>query len=89
MMKFFTVLLTILFSTFVFAATDAFSSLDVNNDNAISKDEATILPGLTNHWKELDVNADDQLSSTEFQAYARTSDVTSVPDIDSQKMELN
>ncbi len=88
-MKYFTILILMLFSMTIFAATDAFSTLDVNNDNAISKDEAATLPGLTNHWKQLDVNADDQLSSSEFQAYAKTSDLTSVPDIDAQKLELN
>lgn len=88
-MKQLTMLLIILFSASAFAAADVFSTLDANNDNAISKEEAASLPGLTNSWKLLDVNADDQLSSTEFQEYAKTSDVTSTPDIDSQKLELN
>jgi hypothetical protein len=88
-MKQLTMLLIILFSASAFAAADVFSTLDVNNDNAISKEEATSLPGLINSWKQLDVNADDQLSSTEFQEYAKTSEVTSTPDIDSQRLELN
>ncbi len=88
-MKQLTMLLIILFSASAFAAADVFSTLDVNNDNAISKEEAASLPGLINSWKQLDVNADDQLSSTEFQEYAKTSDVTSTPDIDSQRLELN
>jgi hypothetical protein len=88
-MKQLTMLLIILFSASAFAAADVFSTLDVNNDNAISKEEATSLPGLINSWKQLDVNADDQLSSTEFQEYAKTSGVTSTPDIDSQRLELN
>jgi Leucine-rich repeat (LRR) protein len=88
-MKQITILIAMLFSTSIIAAADAFSVLDADNDNAISKDEASSLPGLTDHWKELDVNADNKLSIIEFQAYATTSDATAAPDLNSQQLELN
>jgi hypothetical protein len=89
MTKYLTIFIARMFSASVFAATDEFSVLDEDNDNANSKAEATSLPGLDDHWKELDVNADDKLSVIEFQAYATSSDATATPDIDSQKLELN
>ncbi|MCH9699294.1 MAG: EF-hand domain-containing protein [Gammaproteobacteria bacterium] len=77
------------YSATAFAVTDAFSILDTNDDNAISREEAESLPGLVNHWNELDINADDRLSYSEFQAYAKTSDLGSSPDIDAQTLDLN
>ncbi|HFD11176.1 MAG TPA: hypothetical protein ENJ32_01715 [Crenotrichaceae bacterium] len=87
-MKYFT-LLVILFSANVLSSADTFSVLDVNGDNVISRHEAITLPGLTTFWRLLDVNADDQLSSTEFQEYAKPSEQVSTPEIDSHIPELS
>jgi len=84
-----TVLLGILFSPIACAVGGVFSVLDVNNDNMISKNEAATLPGLTNHWDELDANKDDQLSNAEFQVYLNIPDHVSTPDFHVYKQELN
>lgn len=75
---------TVLLSIYAFSvvADDAFNALDVNKDNVISKEEAVTLPGLVSRWEELDINLDDQLSSTEFQAYADPADMAFTPDIE-------
>ncbi|MEE9346217.1 MAG: hypothetical protein V3U88_11480 [Methylococcales bacterium] len=79
-MKQFTLFLVSLLSGSAFAATDAFSVLDINSDNSLSKEEASSLPGLLENWRALDVNSDDYLSNTEFEAYARSSRGTATPD---------
>jgi hypothetical protein len=81
------VLLVFLLSGSVFAAADAFSVLDTNSDSALSKEEASSLPGLVENWEVLDANADDRLSFNEFQSYARSSGAA--PDSDSQRQEYN
>ncbi len=84
-MKQFTVFLVLLISGSAFAAADAFGVLDTNSDSALSKEEASSLPGLLENWEALDSNADDRLSKYEFQSYARSPGVAAAPVIDSQR----
>jgi len=88
-MKQLIVFFVFLLSGSVFAAADAFSVLDTNSDSALSKEEASSLPGLVENWAALDANADDRLSVNEFQSYAKSSGSTAAPDIDSQRQEIN
>ena len=89
-MKQFTVFLVLLISGSVLAAADAFSVLDTNSDSALSKEEASSLPGLVENWEKLDADSDNRLSNYEFQSYARSAGgATAAPDTDSQRQEYN
>jgi len=50
-------------------ASDAFNTLDADANGAISKKEASIMPGLDNQWIALDVDANGELSAEEFAGY--------------------
>ena len=43
-----------------------YRDLDINEDGAISQEEAAALPGLNGKWDELDVNSDGVLDAAEF-----------------------
>lgn len=59
--------LALLVSGVAFAADkDMYSSLDANQDGAISQEEAAAMPGLNDKWAELDANADGVLDQAEF-----------------------
>ena len=45
---------------------DIYTSLDANQDGAISQEEAAAMPGLNDKWAELDANADGMLDQAEF-----------------------
>ncbi len=47
-------------------AGDAYSALDADNSGSISLSEAAALPGLTEQFKALDADANDELSVDEF-----------------------
>ncbi len=57
-----------LFVSSVAIATDQglYRDLDLNEDGAISQEEAAALPGLNSKWDELDVNSDGVLDAAEF-----------------------
>ena len=50
----------------VAADKDLYRDLDINEDGAISQEEAAALPGLKDNWVVLDVNADGMLDQAEF-----------------------
>jgi hypothetical protein len=70
-------------------ANEAFTALDIDQNKAISMTEASSLSGLIARWKELDVNADNQLSSDEFEVYTKSAEQSVTPDIQPQSIELN
>ncbi len=43
-----------------------YKNLDANQDGAISPEEAAAMPGLSEKWVELDVNADGKVDEAEF-----------------------
>jgi len=43
-----------------------YRDLDINEDGAISPEEAAALPSLNDNWVVLDVNADGMLDQAEF-----------------------
>ncbi len=59
--------LTLLVSSVAIAADQGlYRDLDINEDGAISPEEAAALPGLNSKWDELDVNSDGVLDAAEF-----------------------
>ena len=59
--------LTLLVSSVAIAVDQGlYRDLDINEDGAISQDEAAALPGLSSKWDELDVNSDGMLDAAEF-----------------------
>ena len=46
-----------------------YQSLDANQDQQLSKEEASIMPGVIKVWDQLDVDKNDQLSAEEFSKY--------------------
>lgn len=59
--------LALMISGVAFAADkDIYTTLDTNEDGAISQDEAAAMPGLNEKWVELDANADGMLDQAEF-----------------------
>jgi hypothetical protein len=55
-----------------------YTDLDLNEDGAISKVEATAMPGLSDKWDALDQNADGMLDPAEF-AKLETMDAPTAP----------
>lgn len=65
--KIIAVLLAAMATTTVIAGeTKAEAVFDADNNGTLSQEEAKAVPGLTEQWKDLDVNADGQLDPTEF-----------------------
>ncbi|MGH1541115.1 MAG: hypothetical protein ACRBHB_11880 [Arenicella sp.] len=56
-------------ATAAIAADDLYKSLDANQDNALSKEEVSIMPGVIKVWEQLDADKDDQLTADEFAKY--------------------
>lgn len=71
-MKISTLLITA-FTTMTITAANAdnnlYLSLDANQDQQLSKEEASIMPGVIKVWDQLDVDKNDQLSAEEFSKY--------------------
>lgn len=71
-MKISTLLVTS-FATMAIGAANAdnnlYASLDANQDQQLSKEEASIMPGVIEAWGQLDANKDDLLSAEEFSKY--------------------
>lgn len=44
-------------------------SLDANQDQQLSKEEASIMPGVIKVWDQLDADKNNQLSAEEFSKY--------------------
>jgi len=61
------------FATMTFTAANAdnslYVSLDANQDQQLSKEEASIMPGVIKVWDQLDVDKNDLLSAEEFSKY--------------------
>jgi len=55
-----------LFVSGVTVAGGVYKDLDANQDGNISPEEAAALPGLSDRWTVLDVNADGMLDQAEF-----------------------
>lgn len=60
----------------VYAATNTdstpqekFTSLDINQDGYISRDEAMMDENLSTHWVTIDINEDGKLEESEFSAF--------------------
>ena len=68
------VTLAALSSTVVIAG-DAYSVLDADKSGAINEAEAAVLPGLTEQWKNLDIDANGELSVEEFARF-ETSEIS-------------
>jgi Ca2+-binding EF-hand superfamily protein len=66
--KFIVAIVVALFATAA-NASGAFNTLDADANGAISKKEASIMPGLDNQWVALDVDANGELSAKEFDGY--------------------
>ena len=54
------------------AATSSFSTLDVNGDGSISRDEAASSSAIVDQWDTLDADRDGALSSTEYEAASQS-----------------
>ncbi len=50
-------------------ADDAFKQADTDQNGAISKQEATSLPGLSEQWDTYDLNTDGELDEVEFSRF--------------------
>ncbi len=63
-----TLLLTVLVALVsgTVAAGEVYKVLDADKSGTISQQEAEAMPGLTDQWKDLDVNVDGQLDQEEF-----------------------
>jgi len=61
------------FATMTIGAANAddnlYISLDANQDQQLSKEEASIMPGVIKVWDQLDADKNDQLSAEEFSKY--------------------
>ena len=70
-------ILTLLVSSVAIAAGEGlYRDLDINDDGAISREEAARLPGLDARWNELDTNADGKLDAAEFAKLEEVIDTT-------------
>lgn len=64
--------LTTLISTSVLAGNSGFipfNELDSNKDNGLSAAEAGALPGISEQWEALDIDADGKLTRAEYASY--------------------
>lgn len=50
-------------------ADELYKSLDANQDNMLSKEEVSIMPGVVKVWDQLDADKDGQLNAEEFAKY--------------------
>jgi Ca2+-binding EF-hand superfamily protein len=55
---------------------EEFALLDVNNDNMLSQSEMEVHSGVITHWREIDVNQDDQIDADEFNMMANDVDLS-------------
>lgn len=46
-----------------------YSALDANQDQQMSKEEASIIPSVIQAWDQLDTDKNEQLSAEEFSKY--------------------
>jgi hypothetical protein len=46
-----------------------FSQMDLDNSGYLNKDEASVRPGLSEHWEDFDQNEDGQLTRAEFSKF--------------------
>jgi hypothetical protein len=58
-----------LFAGAATAAGGVFATLDTDMNGAVSKDEASAMPSLTEQWETLDADGNGELSTEEFAAY--------------------
>jgi len=57
-----------------------YSALDADKSGAISQDEAAAMPGLTEQWTTLDVDANGELSIEEFARFETSAPEMSAPE---------
>ena len=50
---------------------DVFAILDADNSGAVSKEEASVMPSVTERWGELDADANGELSAEELVNYEK------------------
>ena len=46
-----------------------FNDLDMNQDDALSSDEVSAMPGITEQWKDLDADGNGLLTRGEYAGY--------------------
>ncbi|HID44801.1 MAG TPA: calmodulin [Chromatiaceae bacterium] len=76
------IIVVVLGAFFTVAATagDVFTTLDADMNGAISKDEASAMPSLSEQWKELDADASGDLSAEEFAGYEKSAEEATMKD---------
>ncbi len=67
--------LVVIFSGATIAAdSDLYKKIDTDNDGTINKEEASVIPILSEKWIELDENTDGKLDQAEFAKFETMSD---------------
>ncbi len=52
------------------SASIPFNDLDIDKNDALSSDEVSALPGMTEQWSSLDADQDGQLNRGEYTGYS-------------------